>query len=407
MWRLLIIALLVTSLIGCQSVGFAADKGWTAEQKLYKQIKPAVVHINSYYGQKWYIGNLPPITTIVGGRGSGAFISPDGYIVTNAHVVECAAHDIQTKQQYLKQQLVEILVYKSGWTRQAVINFLNQALQRNLIRASEIVTINTVVTPGGEELPFELKELGTPVGEKEGKDVAVIKVEGRNFPTIRIGSSDNVRPSDHIFVAGYPAGSDLQSLGSEKSQLEMTWSEGTIASEKKASAQGAPLLQVNVSGVTAGNSGGPVINSDGKMIGLLTFFMKAGGDRGSLYCMASSTVLEFVRKAGANTEESNTDKAYRAGLEFYFQSYYSKAIVKFEEARRLHPKLAGIDDLIADCQTKIAQGHDKRYLPDYYSYIAIAVILVIGAAIFAVIRKRKQLKTNSDGNINTQQKSDE
>lgn len=407
MWRLLIIALLVTSLIGCQSVGFAADKAWTAEQKLYKQIKPAVVHINSYYGQKWFIGNLPPITTIVGGRGSGAIISPDGYIITNAHVVECASHDTKTKQSYLKQQLIEILVYKSGWTREAVINFLNLALQRNLIRVSEIVTINTVVTPGGEELPFELKELGTPIGEKEGKDVAIIKVEGRSFPTIRIGSSENVRPSDHIFVAGYPAGGDLQSLGSEKSQLEMTWSVGTIASEKKASAQGAPLLQVNASGVTAGNSGGPVFNSDGQMIGLLTFFMKSGGDRGSLYCIASSTVMEFVRKAGANTEESNTDKAYRAGLEFYFQGYYSKAVVKFEEARRLYPKLAGIDDLIADCQNKIAQGQDKRYLPDYYPYIAVVVTLVIGAAIFVIIKKRKRLESNAEDKLDTQQKSDE
>lgn len=406
-WRLLVVALLVTSLIGCQAIGFAADKSWTIEQKLFKQTKPAVVHIYSYYGQIWYIGNLPPITAIVGGSGSGAFISPDGYIVTNAHVVECASHDNQTKQRYLNQRIVEILAQKSGWSRESIVSLISQALKQNLVRVSEIKTVNIVITPGGEELPFELKEIGTPIGEKEGKDVAIVKVEGRNFPTVKIAGSDNVRPSDRIFVAGYPAGGDLQSLGSERSQLEMTWSEGTIASEKKASAQGAPLLQVNASGVTTGNSGGPVLNTDGELIGLLTFWMRAGGDRGSLYCMASSTVMEYVRKAGANTQDSSTDKAYRAGLEYYFQGYYSKAVTKFEEAKRLYPKLAGIDDLIADCQSNIAQGNDKRYLPDYYPYIVVILILLIVATAFIIVKRRNQLKLEKIASESTSKQDSE
>lgn len=395
MLRLLIIALLVTSLLGFQAIGFAADKDWTVEQKLFKQIKPAVVHINSYYFQKWYIGNLPPIATVIGGRGSGAFISSDGYIVTNAHVVEFAAHDNKTKQNYLTQKLIEVLMARTGWSKESTITFLQQAFQKKLIRVSDITTVNNIITPGGEELPFELKEIGTPIGEKEGKDVAIIKVEGRNYPTVRIGNSDKLRPSDHIFVAGYPAGGDLQILGSEKSQLEMTWSEGTIASEKKSSAQGTPILQINAVGVTVGNSGGPVIDTEGQMIGLLTFFMRSGGDRGSAYCMASNTVVEFIRKSGANTEESATDKAYRAGLEFYFAGYYSKALPKFEEVKRLYPKHAGIEDLIADCQSSIASGHDKRYWPDYYPYIGLIAFLAIGTAILFIIRHRKQAMIKS------------
>lgn len=396
MWKLLIIAVLVASLLGCQTVGFTADKDWTAEQKLYKQIKPAVVHINSYYFQKWYIGNSTPILTIVGGRGSGAFISPDGYIVTNAHVVDCTTHDNKTKQNFLTQKLVDVLMNKTGWSKDFTITFLQQAFQRNLIRVSEITTVNNIITPGGEELPFELKEIGTPIGDKEGKDIAIIKVEGRNFPTVRIGNSDKLRPSDHIFVAGYPAGGDLLSLGSEKSQFEMTWSEGTIASEKKASAQGTPILQINAVGVTVGNSGGPVINTEGQMVGLLTFFMRSGGDRGSAYCMASNTVMEFIRKSGANTEESTTDKAYRAGLEFYFAGYYSKALPKFEEVKRLYPKHAGIEDLIADCQTNIASGNDKRYWPDYYPYAAAIALLIITAAIYIIYQRRKHAQAKLD-----------
>ncbi len=389
MYRWLFTMLLAISLIANQISGFAASKEWSSDEKLAKKIKPAIVRVVSYYWATWSIGNAQ-IDTYYGGYGSGAIINPDGYIVTNAHVVDTCTHSDAQKQVMLARQL-EYLLEKHNIPKE----YTAALIKHKLLRIGEIHTVNAVITPGGEELPFELKEIGSPTGEKDGKDVAVIKVEGRNFPTVRLGDSDKIRTGERIFVAGYPAAADLGSAGSRKSVLEWSWSPGTISSDKKATAQGAPLIQVNAEGVTPGNSGGPVFTGEGRVIGLLTFSMNtAGGSSGSLYCMASRTVQEFIRKAGANNEESLTDKAYLEGLEFYWQGYYSKALIKFEEAGRLYPKHSEVQDLIAECQKNIAEGKDNRYWPDYYPYIAViltVLIICIAYLVWARHRKSKEI----------------
>lgn len=396
----ILITLLCISLIGCQISGFAASKEWSAEEKLAKQIKPAVVRIVAGYSAAWTIlinNRYEKYTVVYGGTGSGAIISPDGYVVTNAHVVDVYTHDNNTKIENLAKTLAVRLAKNYNVSYEVAWNFIVASIKNRTASLSEISTINKVITPGGEELPFDVKEIGSSALEN-GKDVAVIKIEGRNFPTVRLGDSDKIRTGERIFVAGYPGIADLGSLASEKSVLEWSWAPGTISSDKKSSAQGAPLIQLNAEGVKPGNSGGPVLNTDGQVIGLLTF----GASGGPHWAMSARTVQEFIRKAGASNEESLIDKAYRQGLEFYWQGYYTKALMKFEEVRRLYPKHSEIDSLIAECQNNITTGNDKRYWPDYYPYmagVAALTILILSAAIFTILKRRKlsQKKlTNTD-----------
>ncbi|SDF22107.1 hypothetical protein [Sporolituus thermophilus] len=143
---------------------------------------------------------------------------------------------------------------------------------------------------------------------------------------------------------------DQYQVLSPKSTLQWSWAHGVISSDKKASSQGAP------------------------------------------------TVQEFIRKSGATNTPSLTDKAYREGLEFYWQGYYSKALPKFEEVKRLYAKHSEADDLIAECQNNIAQGKDRRYWPDYYPYLAalaIAAVLVVSLTVYFVIRRRKMAQQGS------------
>jgi len=400
--RTLVIVLAI-SLVMLQISAFAAGKDWTPEEKLAKLTKPAVVRVWAYYYATWTIGSYQ-IPTYYGGFGSGAFINPDGYIVTNAHVVDVYNHSDEKKWENLAWQLVYTLMQDYRLSKEQAIALIT----KGYARIGKINSVYSVITPGGEELPFDVKEMGSPAGEKDGKDVAIIKVEGRNFPTVRLGDSDRIRTGERIYVAGYPSAGDLRSIGSKKSQLEWSWASGSISSDKKATAQGAPLIQVNAEGVTPGNSGGPVLNSDGQVIGLLTFYMNShGGPNGPLYCMASRTVQEFVRKTGANNDESLTDKAYREGLEFYWQGYYSKALPKFEEVKRLYAKHSEVEGLIADCQKNIAEGNDKRYWPDYYGYIGAVILLLICIIAAIIIRKRKQAQNaiKPDQDSNTPQSS--
>jgi len=382
--------LLCISLIGCQISGFAANKEWSSEEKLAKQIKPAVVRIVAGYSVAWTIlinNRYEKYTVIYGGTGSGSIISPDGYVVTNAHVVDTCTHNNNTRIQNLAKVLATQLAKNYNVTFDVAWNFVVASIKNKTSSLSEISNITKVITPGGEELPFDLKEIGSSAMEN-GKDVAIIKIEGRNFPTVRLGDSDKIRTGERIFVAGYPGIADLGALASEKSALEWSWAPGTISSDKKSSAQGAPLIQINAEGIKPGNSGGPVLNTDGQVIGILTF----GSSGGPHWAMASRTIQEFIRKAGASNEESLIDKAYRQGLEFYWQGYYTKALMKFEEVRRLYPKQSEIDSLIAECQNNITTGNDKRYWPDYYPHMAataIVTILILSAITFTLLKRRK------------------
>lgn len=383
MRRWFLVVFLILALIGGQVNAYAADKAWSDEEKLAKLTKPAVVRIAAYYWALWSVGGVQ-IFTAVGGHGSGAFISSDGYITTNAHVVQAYTHSDQQMNQNLVAQLYRTLMVKYQQTPQQAQAWL---------RLAKVVKWEkkfAVIPPGGDELPFDLKEIGSPVGTKDGKDVAIIKVEGRNFPTVTIGDSDKVRTGEKVFVAGYPGSADMDQYQvlSQKSALQWSWAHGTISSDKKASSQGAPLLQVNAEGVTHGNSGGPVLNSDGKVIGLLTFGPPEL--QGLSFAVTSHTVLEFVRKSGATNTPSPTDIAYRDGLNFYWQGYYSKALPKFEEVKRLYAKHSEAEELIADCQHNIAQGKDKRYWPDYYPYMAATALVVIIAVIALIVLKRRK-----------------
>ncbi|MCX7780529.1 MAG: serine protease [Negativicutes bacterium] len=380
-----VILLLIASFVCLPFTVWAADKEWTAEEKLAKLNKPAVVRIYSFYWAPWTIGNVQ-INTYYGGHGSGAIINPDGYVVTNAHVVEAYTHDDKKKRNNLAWDLVRILTTKYNLTRNQAIQLINS----QVARIGPVQAVNVVITPGGDQLPFDLKEIGSPAGNKDGKDVAIIKIEGRNLPTVRLGDSDKIRTGERIFVAGYPADADLGAWGAKKSHQEWSWAPGTISSDKKTSAQGTPLIQVNAEGIKPGNSGGPVLNADGEVIGLLTF----GTPGGPHWAMASRTIQEFVRKAGTVNERGITDTAYKQGLEYYWQGYYSKALSKFEEVKRLYAKHSETEGLIADCQHKIAQKLDRTYWPDYYLYLGIVAVILAGVSIFLLLR-RQQLKTSS------------
>ncbi|GBG56405.1 serine protease Do [Sporomusaceae bacterium FL31] len=381
--KFLLITLIITFSF-CQLNTAAASKEWTQEEKLAKISKPAVVRIWAYYYATWAIGNHQ-ILTAHGGFGSGAFINSEGYVVTNAHVVDVCSHADKQKWENLAWQLVYTLVENYQVNKEQAIALINQGYAH----IGKIHMVNVVVTPGGEELPFELKEIGSPAGQKDSKDIAIIKVAGQNYPTIRLSGSDKTRTGERIFVAGYPSAGDLKAMGSVKSYLEWSWSPGSVSSDKKTTAQGTPLIQINAEGVTPGNSGGPVFNSDGHVIGLLTFYMNTkDGPNGPLYCLDAATIQEYIRKAGTSNNESLTNRSYRQGLELYWNGYYSKALSKFEETRRLYANHSEVDILIAECQQNIIEGNDKCYWPDYYGYFSLFALLF--ATALAIYYKRKK-----------------
>ena len=149
------------------------------------------------------------------GTGSGFILSPDGYIATNCHVVEGA------------------------------------------------VSISVIT---GDNTEYEAKLLG----KDATNDVAVLKIEAENLPAVTIGSSNDLLIGDMVVAIGNPLG-----------ELTATQTVGYIGGKDRTITTGGAainMLQTDAA-INSGNSGGPLFNMKGEVIGITT--AKYSGTTGS------------------------------------------------------------------------------------------------------------------------------
>ncbi|MGJ7910739.1 S1C family serine protease [Neobacillus sp. LXY-1] len=395
---LLLVAVIVGSFV---LMGMKPATGKISQaQKLAEYSKPAVVRIVDYAIVKWQFNN-PYDTevlgilnelgnqTVIGGSGSGAIISSNGYIVTNAHVVELTKKEDADVANAAFEQLVNIMAdyYKTDYD--TAYNYMVKYTQYTAIEKA-----TKVILPSGDILDGELKSYGAPINE--GKDVAVLKIEGKNFPTLPLGNSDNIQNQDNIWVSGYPAAADSDLL-SPDSSLVSSMNAGQISATEKKTEQGSPVIQINAA-ATHGNSGGPVINHKGQIIGLLTFrgdTVNGQEVQGFNFAVPVNTVKEFVNQAGAKNSKSATDQLYQDGLELYWGGYYKHALEKFEAVQRIYPNHSEIKDYITNSEKKMSKS--KTLWSDYSTIFYIVdgvsglLILILLLVTFAFRPKQQEL----------------
>lgn len=336
--------------------------------------------------------------------GSGFFISSNGYIATNAHVVSTTREGEEKAKQALFWQMVQQIGQQLGKDPRTLNhNFIDQ--HSTLVSFQKF---HHVIIPDGSSFPFELKQYGAPAGSSadQGKDVAIVKIEVKNAPILKVGDSDRVQLQDHVTVIGYPGAADTFQSGmlSQKSAFEASITDGKISARKQASS-GAPILQTSAS-ATHGNSGGPVLNDANEVIGLLTFrgdTVNGQEVSGFAFVVPSNTVMEYVKAAGATNEEGPTDRSFKEGLNYYWNDQYSSAIPKFEEVKRLFPQHSEVDRLIQSSQQAKAEGREKSSFPLWLVGVILGVlfflglILIIIAIIVIVMKKRKKAKHAGPG----------
>jgi S1-C subfamily serine protease len=136
-----------------------------------------------------------------------------------------------------------------------------------IIDASGLILTNAHVVEGSERVRVHLLDGRTFEGEVKGSDpvtdIAVIKIEGENLPTVTLGNSDLVRPGDWAIAIGNPLG------------LDNTVTAGIISAVGRSSGQiGAvnkrvTFLQTDAA-INPGNSGGPLLDAEGRVIGVNT-----------------------------------------------------------------------------------------------------------------------------------------
>jgi S1-C subfamily serine protease len=367
--------------------GLARAEEPSPQQKIALTAKPSVVRVWGAYLAKFAIeGN--EFQEAIGGSGTGFFITPDGYIATNAHVVA----DVQAGEVAAKRQLSDLLFRDLQRRFGSQLSRMSTEELRRLgqeVRIVELRKLAYIVLPNGDKLEYEIKQYGAP---GTGRDCAIIKVNTQNAPTLPIGDSTKSQVEDKILVIGYPGVADMKQLLDDKSLLEPSVTDGAISSLKKAST-GEQILQISAP-ITHGNSGGPAIDQHGNVVGLATFGNE-GEVQGFNFLVASATLQQLIKDAKIEPKEGDTDKAWRAGLEHYWADEYTDAIAQFEEVETLYPQHAEAPRLVTVSHQAQKDGKEKKPSSNVGAIIAAVAggVVIVGLVVVVVLARKKKPAT--------------
>lgn len=160
-----------------------------------------------------------------------------------------------------------------------------------VISADGYVVTNYHVVDGGSEYAVEIfgkKPMkASLIGFDAHNDIAVLKVDGKNLSYVALGSSDAVNVGDQVSVIGNPLG-----------ELTSTLTVGYIsAKDRVISTDGSiiNMLQTDAA-INAGNSGGPLFNMYGQVIGIITAkYSNNGGEGASIEGLGFAIPMDDVK----------------------------------------------------------------------------------------------------------------
>ena len=367
-------------------LGAIAHAEPTPQQKIAMTAKPAVVRVWGAYVATYQVGT-ERVKQAIGGTGSGFFITPDGYIATNAHVVS----DIKAGDDEAKKQLGQMLLRELKRVYGAEIARMTDAQLRAVLDAIKLVDLEKrayVVLPNGDHLDYEIVQYGKP---GSGRDAAIIKVHTENAPALPIGDSKRTQVADPIVVIGYPGVADMKDLLDEKSQLQASVTDGAVSS-LKSSTSGEQIIQISAP-ITHGNSGGPALDMNGNVIGLATFGNESEV-QGFNFLVASATLGQLVKDAKLDPKPGDTTKLWRQGLELYWKDQYTGAIDKFRDVETAFPAHSEAEALIRLSNQAKKEGKEKKPASDggnggLIAGIVIGGLVLVGAIVVITMRKGK------------------
>ena len=338
--RSLIVAILV--ILG--SISTATANQLKPEEKRALKVKPAVALVVVQFQTKWTLGNIS-VKLPHGEVGTGFFFHPDGYLITNGHVVQHAnMKDLQAEKSRgdeLRKDFVKNLREVISLIEKQTHKKISDADVIQLAQKANIELVApptlTLVLANGKTVNGDILQYSAPITEN-GKDVAVLKVPGSNYPTVPLGNSDQVRLQDAIMVMGYPGVASqwgANPLISAESNYEASATNGHI-SAVKTGALGVPILQTDAA-ITHGNSGGPVFNEHGEVIGIATAGVESV--QGFNFLVPINTAAEFVRQTGVQSAKGTFDEHWDRALDLYDSSEFRAAIAEFDNILQFMPDL--------------------------------------------------------------------
>jgi serine protease Do len=221
-------------------------------QDLAERVSPSVVQVFvTGYAEPDEEDQAASEPVLERSSGSGVIVDAEGYIITNAHVVERATR-IE----------VELPLAATGASAGASV-----LRRRGRVVGAQIVAID------------------------HETDVAVIKVEAKGLPVLAFGDSEALRPGQIVLAFGSPLG------------LESSVTLGVVSAVARQLTPEDPMIYIQTDApINPGNSGGALVDTEGKLVGISTLiYSQSGGNEGIGFAAPSNIVRNVflqIRKTG-------------------------------------------------------------------------------------------------------------
>lgn len=339
--------------------------------------KPAVVMIAVRIGATATVrcSTGPPVVVrpgTIGELGSGSIIHPDGWIVTNGHVVQpyqegaAGPFAVELLERAVASACAPELDGLSAPARTERIRALAAQPENRgglvVERALEVHLSNGKAYPAAVKFysPPAYVVVGTRTDasgtahEEHGRDVAIVKVEDKELPVVRLARhSTDLHLGQALFVIGFPGVVASHELLSRATRYEPSITTGRVSGFKE-DIGGQRVIQTDAA-IIQGNSGGPVFDDRGQVVGAATFTSTQGDQvvQGFNFLIPVETIQEAARAAGVVPKgDSMFTRLWNHGVDLYVRDLHYRAYRNMSAADRIHPGFPDVERVREDCDIK-------------------------------------------------------
>src|SRR5262245_58930334 len=294
--RLAFLALALLALVAALAPGTARAQQDISIQEALLRAKPGVALVIAEVAAEVTLdcGDGPVKATPLAYRetGTGWFIDSHGRLIPHAHVLKPAHEMPRWLLHEMSQRAVTTACLPAALKRagldpgqrpESEDTIRRRLLDTALPTAKVALTPHVLVLlPNGTSLNARVQKYSPPLstasGAMSGRDLALLKVPGEQLPKLPLAEARPPRIGDLLHILGFPGVVLSHELLNRSASVEASVTMGTVSGFKQ-DKNDNPVIQTDAPAAW-GNSGGPAVNDDGEVVGVLTFVSLAPGPQG-------------------------------------------------------------------------------------------------------------------------------
>lgn len=309
--------------------------------------------------------------------GSGFIVNPNGYILTNSHVVskeeiknrivsEIALRSIMLSgMKFASENPVKADEFDKNISEEQQEEF-GKKIKKFIYDITEFDLDHKIVVISPSSSGVKMDDLFNDgfnaevisVNDKydeDNKDIALIKIGQSNLPAIKLRATSDVSIGNQVYITGFPGNADF----SDKNFMESSFTKGSISAIRDSKNKDFKIFQTDAK-ISEGSSGSPLFDENGLVLGVITYQTGdlSEGDNFN-FAIPAEIATNILKEKSIENTEGRFNQHFRNGLSLMADSHCKKAVSEFESAldtNKLFDVSKNVNPYIDKCNAMISSG---------------------------------------------------